>query len=781
MSLKEAIPSMFHRRLLLLLVLVVCGFVVLGGQLFRLTVVQGSVLRDRAESRLIRERWTPTIRGHVLDRKARVLARDRAGFNIVVDYRVITGAWAETQAMYYAKRSHIDTWRELSREERGELADQYLPVFDAHLEAMWDRIARETGTLREEVEERKAEIINRVTRMHKDVTTRRKIAEFERKMARAEALVDIDDEELEGIRRRTETEIREQESPHVIAARVSDDVGFLFLRLAEQQVDLPLADPKEPTLPLVRDALPGLQVWNVGDREYPLETMEVTINRLSFPGQLADEAEETLMVEGVATHLLGRMRGRHFREDVDRRSEAIQGDPALKQRTTTASGIDRGRYFPTDPVGFTGLERDMEDTLRGLRGVTVEYLDTGIVERTQRTDGIDVNLTVDAMLQARIQAIMTPELGLASVQEWHGNETLPTGTHLNGAAVVLDIDTAEILAMVSMPSFTRETMRKDALSITNDGLNKPWVNRAINQPYPPGSIVKAIVATEAVSQGKLGLNERIACTGRFFPNIADRYRCWIYKRFNTTHSAHLGRDPDETDAIMVSCNIFFYTMGRRLGVDGMTQMYRRFGVGQAWNLGVGDEYPGKIGAFAGGPLTASDAILIGIGQGPVVWTPLHAADAYATLARAGVRIKPNIVVTQEPPDYEDLGLNPAAVHNALEGLRLSVNSPEGTGHHITMPDGIREPIFNAPGVMVWGKTGTAQAPNLKGDPDGDGPQPEVTISGDHSWFVVLVGSTADARPKYVISVVMEYAGSGGKVSGPIANQIIHALIAEGYL
>lgn len=781
MSFKEIIPSMFHRRLLLLVMLIALGFTVLGGQLFRLTIIQGDVHRKRAESRLVRERWTPTIRGRVLDRKGRVLARDRAGFNLVVDYRVITGAWAETEAMYYAKNTHLNTWRELSPEQREELADLYLPVFDAHLDAMWDRIARETGTLREEIEERKAEIITRVTRMHKEVATRRKIAEFERKMARAEALADIDDEELEGIRRRTEAEIHEQVAPHVVAARVSDDVGFMFLRLAEQVVDLPLADPDEPVLPLVRNLLPGLEVWNVGDREYPLETMEVTINRASFPGDLAAQTQELFVVEGVATHLLGRMRSRHFREDVERRGKALQDDPAFKQRAITPSGIDRGRYFPTDPVGFTGLERDMEDTLRGLRGVTFEYLDTGVVERTERTDGIDVNLTIDAMLQARVQAVMSPQMGLATVQEWHGNTTLPTGTQLNGAAVVLDVDSGEIMAMVSMPSFTRITMREDTASITNDSINKPWLNRAINQPYPPGSIVKPIVATEAVSKGKLGLHERIECTGRFYAHIADRYRCWIYKRFNTTHSVYLGQDPDMTDAIMSSCNIFFYTMGQRLGVDGMTQMYRRFGVEQEWNLAVGDEYAGKIGAFSGGSLTTSDAILIAIGQGPIVWTPLHAADAYATLARAGVRIRPRIIVNDALPEYEDLGLNQAAVNVALEGLALSVRSSKGTGHHITMPSGVREPIFNAPGVAIWGKTGTAQAPLLRGDPDGDGPLPEVVISGDHSWFLVLVGSAAQARPKYAISVVMEYAGSGGKVSGPIVNQIIHALIAEGYL
>jgi len=120
------------------------------------------------------------------------------------------------------------------------------------------------------------------------------------------------------------------------------------------------------------------------------------------------------------------------------------------------------------------------------------------------------------------------------------------------------------------------------------------------------------------------------------------------------------------------------------------------------------------------------------------------------------------------------------VEIAMAGLDLSVNDPHGTGNHLTLTTG-REPIFNAPGVRVWGKTGTAQASPLVVDPDGDGPAEARTVrAGDHSWFVVLVGPEGGG-PRYAIAVVMEHAGSGGRVSGPIVNQVIHALIAEGYL
>jgi cell division protein FtsI/penicillin-binding protein 2 len=164
----------------------------------------------------------------------------------------------------------------------------------------------------------------------------------------------------------------------------------------------------------------------------------------------------------------------------------------------------------------------------------------------------------------------------------------------------------------------------------------------------------------------------------------------------------------------------------------------------------------------------------------VAWTPLHAADAYATLARGGLRMKPRIDADL-PVDARDLRLDPSAVQEAMRGLERSTNDmTSGTGARLTF-DGQKDPIFNAPGVDVWGKTGTADAPALLVDLDGDGPgDPVIVRDGDHSWFVVLAGPKG-GRPKYAIAVMMEYGGSGGRVSGPITNQIVHALVAEGYL
>jgi penicillin-binding protein 2 len=128
-----------------------------------------------------------------------------------------------------------------------------------------------------------------------------------------------------------------------------------------------------------------------------------------------------------------------------------------------------------------------------------------------------------------------------------------------------------------------------------------------------------------------------------------------------------------------------------------------------------------------------------------------------------------------------LKLNPHSCERAFEGLRQAVEEQHGTGNHVSYEDRRPEAIINAPGVMVWAKTGTAQASPLKVDDDGNGTIDRTITGLNHAWFVGLVGDAQEHRPRYAVAVLLEHGGSGGKSAGPIANQVIHALIAEGYL
>lgn len=803
MRLSQLIQSRGARRLFLVATLIALGLSILAAQAARLTILKGDELLADAQKRLVRLSWSPTVRGQIVDRKGRVLAHNRPSFDIAVDYRVISGEWVERQAAARARRDRGNDWAKLSREQRTRLIEETKPMYRAAVDRMWNVLAEETGRSRAEVDLKRMEVREQVDAMASFVRRRRAEQELrslaeslgisEEELSRRLDRLDRPDlestEELlrhvlaeeitveaeRRIEKNAEIRVAEESSPRVIVPEVSDEVGFRLSRLARQ------TDPNDDTIPY----LPGLVVMDSGKRAYPLEEMDVDVDRSVFPKPLASKEITTVHVSGVASHILGNVRRRVYFEDAQARQEELQSSESLAQRSTldTPGGsVDRGQYFAGDMVGSRGLERNLESTLRGLRGLRIERVDQSGAIDEARSFGENVKLTIDIMLQARIQALLDPDLGLARVQSWHNNReridpddsesplVMNVGDTLDGAAVVIDVDTGEILAMVSTPTklgaFADPEERDRSILI-----RRPTTNKAVSMPLPPGSIAKALVLCGAHKAGVVGVDEHISCTGHFYPHEPEMLRCWIYKQFGTTHDVQFGHTPGGAEAIKGSCNIYFYTLGQRLGPKGIVDFYRSIGVGEKLDLPLDNTLAGWLG-FNNNPegVGDSDAILMGIGQGPVAWTPVHAADAFATLARGGVRIKPTIVAG-DMPEPVDLGFDPAIVDEALHGLDMVVNDRDGTANHVTLPSGETFDMFDVPGVKVWGKTGTATAPAIvhKG---------EILRRGDHSWFVLLCGRD---RPKYAIAVVAEYGGSGGRVSGPIANQIVHALVQEGYL
>ncbi len=773
--------------------------------------MQTADLRDQAEGRLQSQRYIPTQRGRILDRKGRVLAADRPSYDIAVDYPVITGQWAFAKAAQLARQIHKARWGELNPAQREALIEEQLPQFQEALSQGWAAIARTAGVSAEELEERRNEIIAGVHRAQANVqeNERQRLERVRREEAMQrgqEIAVEVSSSEVS-------VKIREQVIPHVILRGLADDAAFKFIAMAEGAGSGP--------------AIPGLHVIDSAGREYPNDRASVVLDRSRLPGPLRSAGRETIEVTGVATHVVGWMRPTVYPEDL-----AARGQAQIDRPARSADGSpDLGFYMLGDRVGAAGVERSCEMTMRGQRGVETEQLDTGEILRVNHRAGGDVRLTLDISLQARIQALLDPRAGLAVVQPWHTNKTLvanphargaddalvpiPLGTPLAAAAVVLDIDTSEILALVTSPTFSREELGDQVEKSFEDQVAAPFKNRAIGEAYPPGSIVKPIVYASAVAAGVIEPNHRIACNGFLFQEHPDQFRCWIMKQFKTSHSAQLGGELSASDALMVSCNIYFYTMGRMMGPDRMMEWYNRFGLGRSTKgqpvlhpeLGIGIQYDGAAGDPKGRDHTSlGEATLMGIGQGPVAWTPLHAVDAYATLARGGVRILPKLRADLPTAQgaVQDLHLDPRTIPVLLDGLHRAIADERGSGHHITWADEAgqpqREVIFAPPpspasaGVMVWGKSGTADAPRtVARDTDEEGEsyvvrdaagKPRVLRQGDHSWFVGMVGptdGTREARPRYAIAVVVEYGGSGGKVSGPIANQIIYALMDEGYL
>lgn len=786
------IPSMFHRRLLLLLVMVIVGMFALVGQLYRLTVVQGAQHLGEAESALVDSELLPTYRGRIVDRNGEVLALDRPCFDILVDYRLISGEWAIAAAGSEARRVHKDEWNELGRARRDELIEQYRPRYDRGAAAVWEQIARLGHVPIDEVLETRDGISRRVEALANHLYE----AWQEDYFKQFQTAITIEE---------VARPIREQRQPHVILTRIPSGQEAGFKELSANG-------------PQIGKGQPAVTVRTSGARDYPWSHTTVTLDRSHLPSPIRTDDPLTLDIDGAMALLLGSMR--------DQVNEAELAARPL--HSPDRQEADLAGYLPGDEVGSRGMEQTLEAALRGTRGMITRHVDDLPDERVEPRPGGTVQLTIDARLQAQIQGILDPRFGLTRVQPWQGQENeLPLGTPLAAGAVVIDVKTSEVLALVSSPTALPESLRKYRATLaaaaqleadanrkraTEEGkqgekrkvleqFDRDFTpadvfNRAIDIPYAPGSIVKPLFLSWAMSHGGWGLQRVVDCEGHFYPDNKEALRCWIYRP--PIYAVHGPLGPVE--AIARSCNMYFYTVGNALGVAKCAQVYYDWGLGRTLDLGVSmynqavayDTPPGR-----------NEPLMLAIGQGSVAWTPLLAATAYSTLARGGYYISPTLI-RDDPrgvqPIREDLELDDQAVYLALKGLHEVVNNQQyGGARHIDV-DPVNhkyEPIFNAQSVNVWGKTGTAQQLwptrliryDMNGEPiiDAAG-QPQFVerarAIGSHSWFVGLVGAgSGDGRgqPQFAIAVLVEWGGSGSRGAGPIANQIIHALKSQGYL
>jgi penicillin-binding protein 2 len=782
------IPSMFHRRLLLLTSVAIVPAIILILQLGKLTLVEGAQRRRAAESVLLQRDLIPTARGRVLDRRMRVLATDSASFDVSVSYSVISGRWAYAQAYRDAYRANRQQWRDLGAETREALILEREGPYLDQVQMLWQVLADMGQVDSEELGRRRTQVLERVAQIASSHALRR--------MQRLSAAADGPISHTDAVER-----VHEETIAHALlmnvpaAARVQIESFIAESNRRYEQLRRDERAELESGMITGAGASPNdaMRVWREvsitpsRERQYPHETIDLSIDRATMPGNLRKETPAHVSVSGVGLHLLGMMR-QVWKEDADKRP--------FRKTVGTQRIVDLGGYLPGDQIGSWGIELAQEDRLRGLRGQVIRHLDTLEEEILPPLPGRDVVLSIDIHLQARIQALLDPALGLMKRQEWHRSSDIgPIGEPLCGAAVVLDVTTGQVLAAVSTPGFSLEQIRRQPETVYRDTLNRPYVNRAVGSPlggvYSPGSTIKPLMLVAAMSDRKLGAGEAIACNGHLDAAHPGRYRCWIFKTYNSTHGPLAA-----PEAMARSCNIFFYTLGRREGPRRVVHWYSQFGLGMPTGCGILDEVGGDLPDLtrADEPnapgFTPADAIFMAIGQGPVRWTPLQAANAYATIARGGYHMDPTLLIggDESKRRHRDLQLDPRGVEQAMQGLFEATNERYGTGHHITLGESpaVSQPIFNIEGVRVMGKSGTAQAVPLREefDDDGDG-RPDrygrILRQGDHAWFVGMVKRPGSSRPDYVVTVIVEFAGSGGKVGGPIANQILHAMRAEGYL
>ena len=418
----------------------------------------------------------------------------------------------------------------------------------------------------------------------------------------------------------------------------------------------------------------------------------------------------------------------------------------------TQDEVDKNsNYRPGDVIGKAGLEKVWESDLRGVEGgqqVEVDALgrELRVLDEAEAVPGHTLVLSIDlALQQAAEQAL--------------GDNA--------GAVVALDPRNGDVLAMVSEPSFDPNAFTggiKPALwhELTTHPRH-PLNARATQGQYPPGSTFKIITAAAALEEGILNPFTRISCPG--FLNFGNHtFRCW-------RHGGH--GSVNVHDALVGSCDVFFYQAGSRLGIDTLARYAREFGLGAPTGIEIGNERSGLMpdSAWKKKRFQQSwqkgETLSVAIGQGAVTATPLQMAEVVATIA-TGVRYQPRLVQRVQAIDGSLVREIPPRVAAKLEVRETVLKQVQealvdvvshGTGKNAKLPD-----------IAVGGKTGTSQV---------------VTIGRtrlkanqlkwnqrDHAWFVAFAPAE---EPTIAIATLVEHAdGGGGAVAAPIAKEVLKA-------
>jgi penicillin-binding protein 2 len=500
---------------------------------------------------------------------------------------------------------------------------------------------------------------------------------------------------------------RDPERRRAALGRVSALLGIPFRELEDSATRVPQDSflPVRVRRGLTLDDVAKIEEW-----------------KLELPGVIVEvEPQRTYPSSRFAAHLLGYVR------------EA--NEDQLKQ----------GRYRRGDMVGQTGLERLLDEYLRGRDGgenIEVDAMGRPVrlVQQTEPHPGAQVITTLDRRIQE------------AAEQALEGRA---------GAIVVMDPRNGDVLAMASAPAYPIDrftgTIDRDAwLAVVRDP-EHPMLNRALQTQYAPGSVFKIVVTAAGLQEGSLTPMDRVHCGGQF------HLGAWTFKDWKEGGHGTV----DLHRAMAQSCNIFFYQAGLKVGGATIAKYASLFGFGSVTGVDLQSEKPGFLPQpkiRRGRPVwQAGETVNMSIGQGAVLVTPIQVARFMSAVANGGVLWKPRLVQRVERGQqgivYSDPGqvtghveLSPIVWAFLKQSLWSVVN--EGTGVAARIP-----------GLDVAGKTGTAQMiANSK-----------ASRGEDHAWFAAFAPVN---EPEVVVVVLIERGGKGGQVAAPIARKILNAIFFE---
>ena len=452
----------------------------------------------------------------------------------------------------------------------------------------------------------------------------------------------------------------------------------------------------------------------------------INVHAPSLPGVQIELAGRRRYFHGSTVgHVVGYVGG------VER--TALDDDPVLR-----LPGMRQGR---------AGVERGLEDMLRGQRGMLRHEVNArgDIVRHLDQQEprrGQDVVLTIDTGLQSRVLTRLQSEK--------------------RAAAVVMDVVDGEVILMASVPTHDPAALIDDASGQTLRRMrltqHNPMLNRAIRGLYPPGSTFKMVTALAGLEAGVIDLTQRLPCTGQLEYG-GQAFRCWKRSGHGTC---------DLHRALRESCDCYFYETARRLGIDALAAAARQLGFGQLYDCGIALQKAGVVPdpdwkrARLGKPWLGGETLLAGIGQGFVLTTPLQLAVMTARIA-SGRAVVPTLVRSPKPAAVQPppLAFAPrwlTAVRRAMDAV---VNEEGGTGAKARLEER---------SVTLAGKTGTSQVGRMSSE------QSNADLEWryrDHALFVAYVPVV---RPRYAVAVIVEHGASGGSTAAPIARDIVEALL-----
>jgi penicillin-binding protein 2 len=403
-----------------------------------------------------------------------------------------------------------------------------------------------------------------------------------------------------------------------------------------------------------------------------------------------------------------------------------------------------------DWIGQKGVESSYEKLLGGANGERRVIVDSHAREiaeesRIESRSGQNLFLTLDRDLQHLAEELFADKVG---------------------SAVALDPKTGEILALVSSPSydpnwFTRRVTAEEWSGLLNDP-DHPLQNRAIQNMYSPGSVFKIFLAYGALARGWVDPEAKVFCPGH----------ATFYGRTFRCHRKEGHGWVDLRNAIKLSCDVYFYNLGRRLGVDQIAEIARSFGFGEPTGVDLAYEKPGLVPSEEwartkrGARWYPSETISVSIGQGPLLMTPMQIARAVSALVTGGKLPTPHLFLASQDPKTgvrlryhaqprQALAIDPSRLAIVKNGMWAVVNEPGGTAFGSRVP-----------GLEYGGKTGTVQVAGRDTVPRAGVDRSRLE---DHAWFTAF--APVD-DPKIVVVVFVEHGGHGSSAAAPIARRLL---------